>query len=74
MDTLLDTDAAETIRSGRTDDGLLPHPDYVRGQCPQCGDVLVSQVYYIGGRGYLVVWDCWASLGNAPCCTYRKVL
>ena len=64
---------AEIVRSGLTDDGLLPHPDHVRGQCPQCGDVLVSQVYHTS-RGYLVIWHCWASMGTEPKCEYRKVM
>ncbi len=51
-----------------------PDPQWVRGRCPECGDDLVSNMYYIGGRGYLVAWECWASLGESPCCTYRRVL
>jgi hypothetical protein len=51
-----------------------PDPQWVRGRCPECGDDLVSNLYYVGGKGYLIVWECWASLGDAPGCRYRKVL
>jgi hypothetical protein len=40
----------------------------------RCGQPPVSNCYYVGGRGYLVTWDCWASLGTDPTCSYRKVL
>jgi hypothetical protein len=51
-----------------------PGPEWVRGTCPECGDALVSNWYYLGGRGYVVCWECWSSLGRAPRCTYRRVL
>lgn len=51
-----------------------PKPEWVRGECPQCGDALVSNGYYVGGRGYLVIWECWSSLGEKPTCNYRRVL
>ena len=51
-----------------------PEPDWVRGVCPRCGEELVSNCYYVSGRGYLVVWECWASQGAAPTCDYRRVL
>jgi hypothetical protein len=51
-----------------------PDPQWVRGRCPECGDDLVSNLYYIGGKGYLLVWECWSSLGGSPACRYRKVL
>jgi hypothetical protein len=60
-------DAARTA-SGR------PEPDWVRGRCPECGDDLVSNLYYIGGQGYLIVWECWASLRETGACEYRRVL
>ena len=56
----------------RSDD--RPQPEWVRGRCPECGDDLVSNLYYIGGKGYLLTWECWSSLGEAPRCHYRKVL
>ena len=31
-----------------------PDPQWVRGTCPECGDELVSNLYYIGGKGYLL--------------------
>lgn len=51
-----------------------PGPEWVRGTCPQCGDLLVSNCYYTQGRGYLIVWECWGSLGRQPTCDYRRVL
>jgi hypothetical protein len=54
--------------------GERPDPQWVRGRCPECGDDLVSNLYYIGGKGYLLCWECWGSLGENPVCRYRKVL
>jgi hypothetical protein len=54
--------------------GPRPDPSWVRGRCPVCGDELVSNLYYLGGKGYLLRWECWASLGDDPTCSYRKVL
>ncbi len=51
-----------------------PDPAWVRGKCPCCGDVVVSNLYYISGKGHLLRWECWSSLGDAPTCEYRKVL
>lgn len=51
-----------------------PDPEWVRGICPRCGEELISHCYYVAGRGYLVVWECWASLGSTPNCDYRRVL
>ncbi len=51
-----------------------PKPDWVRGRCPDCGDHLVSNCYYVGGRGYVICWECWSSLSGRPTCSYRKVI
>ncbi len=56
----------------RTDD--RPDPKQVRGKCPKCGGVLVSNCRYIQGKGYLIAWECWESLRDEPTCTYRRVL
>ncbi len=75
MDTFLDTNAAvESVRQAYDGVSNQPRPEWVRGECPQCGDALVSNCYYVGGRGYLICWECWSSLGEKPSCTYRKVL
>ena len=75
MDTILETNAAvESVRQTFDGSSDRPRPEWVRGQCPQCGEELVSNCYYVGGKGYLVTWDCWASLGKDPTCRYRKVL
>lgn len=54
----------------------VPAPDrvWVRGTCPCCGLELVSRCYYVSGRGYLVVWECWGSRQEEPNCDYRRVL
>jgi hypothetical protein len=51
-----------------------PDPQWVRGNCPECGDDLVSNMYYIGGKGYLIAWECWSSLMENPTCAYRRFL
>ena len=66
--------ATEASAHGRRGGGGRPDPQWVRGRCPECGDDLVSNLYYIGGKGYLLVWQCWSSLGESPTCRYQKVL
>lgn len=51
-----------------------PDPAWVRGRCPECGDELVSHLYYVHGKGYLIQWECWASQGESPRCGYKLVL
>jgi len=58
----------------RHEEGERPDPQSVRGRCPECGDDLVSNLYYVPGEGYLIVWSCWRSLAETPCCGYQKVL
>ncbi len=81
MDTILETNAAvdvirsaESVRQAYDGKSDRPRPEWVRGLCPQCGEELVSNCYYVGGRGYLVMHECWASLQDNPTCGYRKVL
>ena len=82
-DTILATNAAlETVRQAFDGQRDRPKPEWIRGICPQCGDDLISNCYYVGGRGYLVVWECWNSLGQDArgvpdeerTCRYRKVI
>lgn len=51
-----------------------PDPDWQVGECPCCGEVTVSNYYYVGGRGYVGRVECWAALGEAPTCDYRRPL
>jgi hypothetical protein len=53
---------------------LQPDPVNVRGTCPYCGDLLVSNAYYQPGTGYVILIECWASLQPAelPTCKYRR--
>lgn len=60
-------------RPSMTPDGR-PDPNWVRGRCPECGEELVSNMYYLGGKGYLIVWECWGSLSEDSECEYRRVL
>lgn len=60
-------------------DGALtrnrPEPEWIRGWCPKCGRAeLVSNIYYVAGRGYLVLWECWDAVQGAATCDYRRVL
>lgn len=72
---LVETNAAvESVRQVYDADLARPRPEWVRGTCPQCGDELVSNCYYVGGQGYLICWECWSSLGENPVCAYRKVI
>jgi hypothetical protein len=60
--------ADERVTKGR------PDPEWVRGRCPLCGEDVVSNCYYVGGKGYIIIWECWASLGEKASCDYRRVL
>lgn len=51
-----------------------PREEWVRGECPMCGQPLVANCYYVGQRGYIVTHDCWASLSEPPLCTFRKII
>lgn len=51
MDTILETNAAvESVRQAYDGKSDRPRPEWVRGICPQCGDQLVSNCYYVGAR------------------------
>ncbi len=77
MDTILETnEAVQSVRQAYdkpTADGQ-PKPEWVRGICPLCSAPVVSNCYYVGGRGYVCVYECWGSLAAVPTCSYRKVL
>ncbi len=51
-----------------------PDPAAVRGVCPCCSAEIVSNCYYVDGKGYYIAWECRRSLGKAPTCDYRRVL
>ncbi len=51
-----------------------PNPAWVRGKCPDCGDAVVSNLYYIGGKGYQLRWECVNSLGESATCEYKRIL
>ena len=75
LNTILETNAAvESVRQAYDGKSDRPRPEWVRGTCPTCGDQLVSNCYYVGGRGYIVIHACWGSLQDSPTCEYQKVL
>lgn len=53
-----------------------PDPDWVRGVCHDCGSPVVSNTYYVGGKGYIIQWECWKSLGpmEEQTCDYKRVI
>ncbi|MGI4790375.1 MAG: hypothetical protein ACRYFS_16170 [Janthinobacterium lividum] len=51
----------------------MPKPEWVRGVCPDCSAPVVANSYYCGGRGFIVIHECWNSLPAEPTCTHRKV-
>jgi hypothetical protein len=52
-----------------------PDPDWLCDYpCPLCNGDVVSNCYYVGGKGYVIAHECWAGLGPQPTCNWRKVL
>ena len=49
-----------------------PPAERIRGNCPLCDALLVSDLRYVQGRGYLYVWRCWRT-GSGEC-SYWRVL
>lgn len=75
MDSIFESNAkVEQVRSSFDGTSARPRKEWVRGSCPKCGDDLVSNCYFVSGRGYLICWECWSSLSEKPTCDYRKVL
>jgi hypothetical protein len=81
MNTLLETNqiletnaVVESVRQTYDQDLTRPRPEWVRGTCPQCGAEIVANCYYVASRGYLILHQCWESLGDNPTCAYRKVI
>jgi len=62
----------DPARGENTDHEGRPDPSWIRGTCPACGDVLVSNLYYCAERGYRIRWECWSSLLDDSACTYRE--
>lgn len=54
-----------------------PEQVYVRGICPECGNLLVSSPYYVSGSGYVFQWRCVMSLKQfvpVPTCGHVRVI
>ena len=74
------------LRSTAPEDSVIPPPEFpakrgtrpeardVRGRCEVCGEELVSNFYYVAEHGYVIAWQCWNSLVEAPSCGYRRVI
>lgn len=62
----------EAHRPARRED--RPDDDWIRGRCPVCESDVVANCYYVGGKGYVLLWECWESLTEEPTCDYRRVL
>ena len=76
LEAARDTQAKVTQSVRQAYDGPAdgqPWPEWVRGECPQCGGPVVANSYYVGGKGYIIVFECWAGLSEEPTCAYRKV-
>ena len=75
LNTILETNA-DVLSVRQAYDGLSdrPRPEWVRGNCPKCGEVVIANCYYVGGVGYKVTRECWASLGDNPACDYRRII
>lgn len=71
---LNDATLVNGVSSEDTATALMPDPEWVRGTCPDCGGPVVSNLYYVGGKGYITRWECWHSLGQGATCNFRKVL
>jgi hypothetical protein len=72
-DTITEALPQTSHRPEMTADGR-PKAEWVRGRCPECGEELVSNLYFLGDKGYLLVWECWGSLAESAECDYRRVL
>jgi hypothetical protein len=52
-----------------------PDAEWVRPDpCPLCGEEVVSNCWYVGGKGYILKLHCWAALGEDATCEWSKVL
>ena len=52
---------------------VYPKPGWIVGGCPKCGSALVRNYHRVGGKGDILVTQCWESLGShrQPTCDYR---
>lgn len=53
--------------------GPTPNPALVRGRCPECGDLLVSEIPFVPGHGYLTIHACRSARGENATCDYQRV-
>lgn len=70
---------SEVLISGTERKAERPDPAWVVGTpCPYCGEEVVSNCYRVskpaGNAYYLLVHECWASLGATPTCQHRRVV
>jgi hypothetical protein len=50
-----------------------PPEEIVRGRCPECGEALVSNLYWQKERGYLLRYECWEGLMPQGRCRFYAV-
>lgn len=46
----------------------------IRGVCPRCSRVVVSECHYERGKGYRIIWSCVGTHDNPPSCTFSETL
>lgn len=70
------SDTKELVSLGFQAGEPEPKPDdiFSRGACPKCGHVLISNLYWVEGKGYLFLWECWNALQPVTTCDYRRTL
>ena len=54
--------------------GAGPRPEWVVGTCPLCGGPLVRNNYYVGGKGLMLIEECWGALSFPAECSHRQRL
>lgn len=67
-------DCSERKGQVKHEPSAVPDPQWVRGDCPKCKAPLVSNLYYVGGKGYIIRWECWESLSIDGVCDYVYVV
>lgn len=50
-----------------------PPSEIVRGRCPECGEVIVANMYWHADRGYLLRYECWEGLLPKGRCRFYAV-
>ena len=63
----------ETLTEKRVE--TRPDPEWVRGRCPTCSEVLISNARWIAANHrYVIEWICWGALQEPPTCDFHQML